>query len=300
MQINRLLEIVYILLDKKTVTARELSEHFEVSKRTIYRDIEILSGAGIPVYTNKGKGGGIGLLDNFVLNKSMLSNKEQIDILSSLQGLNALNVPDIEPILKKLSAAFDKNNTSWIDVDFSHWGSNDIERKKFSLLRTAILNRNVLAFDYMNASGEETKRTVEPVKLLFKEQSWYVNAFCRDKSDFRIFKTTRMKNLNILNTTFKRDIPKDISGDFQGFNGSIIKLVLKIEAKMAYRVYDEFGQAFILKNEDGSFIVTVAYPENEWLYGYVLSYGDDVEVLEPKHFRDTIKRKLEDGLKKYL
>jgi predicted DNA-binding transcriptional regulator YafY len=300
MQINRLLEIVYILLDKKTVTARELSEHFEVSKRTIYRDIEILSGAGIPVYTNKGKGGGIGLLDNFVLNKSMLSNKEQIDILSSLQGLSALNVPDIEPILKKLSAAFDKNNTSWIDVDFSHWGSNDIERKKFSLLRTAILNGNVLAFDYMNASGEETKRTVEPLKILFKEQSWYVNAFCRAKSDFRIFKITRMKNLNILNEIFKRDIPKDMSSDFQGFNGSIIKLALKIEAKMAYRVYDEFDQAFILKNEDGSFIVTVAYPENEWLYGYVLSYGDDAEVLEPKHFRDTIKRKLEDSLKKYL
>jgi predicted DNA-binding transcriptional regulator YafY len=300
MQINRLLEIVYVLLDKKTVTARELSEIFEVSKRTIYRDIDILSGAGIPVYTNKGKGGGIGLLDNFVLNKSMLSNKEQIDILSSLQGLNALNVPDIEHILKKLSAAFDKNNTSWIDVDFSHWGSNDIERKKFSLLRTAIINRNALAFDYMNASGEETKRTVEPVKLLFKEQSWYVNAFCRTKSDFRIFKITRIKNLNILNETFKRDAPKNISSDFQVFNGSIIRLVLKIEAKMAYRVYEEFGKAFILKNEDGSFIVNIAYPENEWLYGYVLSYGEYAEVLEPKHFRDTIKRKLEDGFKKYL
>ena len=300
MQINRLLEIVYILLDKKTVTARELSEHFEVSKRTIYRDIEILSGAGIPVYTNKGKGGGIGLLDNYVLNKSMLSNKEQIDILSSLQGLNALNVPDIEPILKKLSAAFDKNNTSWIDVDFSHWGSSGIERQKFSLLRTSILNENVLDFEYVNARGEETNRTVEPMKLLFKEQSWYVYGYCRAKSDFRVFKITRMKNLSLINETFKRDVPKTVWDDFQSFNGSMIELVLKIEAKMAYRVYDEFNQASILKNEEGSFIVKADFPENEWLYGYVLSFGEDVEVLEPKHFRETIKRKLEEALKKYL
>ena len=300
MQINRLLEIVYILLDKKTITARELSVHFEVSKRTIYRDIEILSGAGIPVYTNKGKGGGIGLLDNYVLNKSMLSNKEQIDILSSLQGLNALNVPDIEPILKKLSAAFDKNNTSWIDVDFSHWGSSGIERQKFSLLRTSILNENVLDFEYVNARGEETNRTVEPMKLLFKEQSWYVYGYCRAKSDFRVFKITRMKNLSLINETFKRDVPKTVWDDFQSFNGSMIELVLKIEAKMAYRVYDEFDQASILKHEDSSFIVKAAFPENEWLYGYVLSFGEDVEVLEPKHFRETIKRKLEEALKKYL
>jgi len=103
--------MVYILLDKKTITAKELSYHFEVSQRTIYRDIDTLSAAGIPIYTNKGKGGGISLLDNFVLNKSMLSEKEQLEILSSLQSLKALNVQDVEPVLNKLAAVFGKSNT---------------------------------------------------------------------------------------------------------------------------------------------------------------------------------------------
>ena len=106
MQINRLFEIVYILLDKKTVTARELSEHFEVSKRTIYRDIEILSQAGIPIYTTKGKGGGISVLPEFVLNKSILSDREQNEILSALQSLNALNGSTADPVLNKLATLF--------------------------------------------------------------------------------------------------------------------------------------------------------------------------------------------------
>lgn len=300
MQINRLLEIVYILLDKKMVTAKELSEHFEVSQRTIYRDIDSLSMAGIPVYTNKGKGGGISLLDNFVLNKSILSDKEQIDILSSLQGLKALNVTDVEPVLKKLAIMFNKNNTSWIDVDFSHWGSNSVEREKFNLLRTAIINKNLITFDYYSSSGEKTERTIEPVKLIFKGQAWYIYGFCRAKSDFRIFKVTRIKNLRCSIEAFNRDIPEDIWGKPQDNNNRLIKLVLKIEARMAYRVYDEFDQEYIVKNTDGSFTVTATFPEDEWVYGYVLSYGNYAEVLEPKNVREIIKSKFEEGLKKYL
>lgn len=302
MQINRLLEIVYILLDKKTVTAREIAEHFEVSQRTIYRDIEALSVAGIPVYASKGKGGGISLLASFVLNKSMLSDREQIDILSSLQGLNALNVPDIEPVLKKLAAVFNKNYTSWIDVDFSHWGSNDSEREKFSLLKTAILNSCLVTFDYVSSAGEKTERTVEPVKLLFKGQSWYIYGFCRAKSDFRVFKITRIKKLRSLTETFKRDIPEDIWDKPQEYNNRMITLtlVLKIEARMAYRIYDEFDPEDIVKNADGSFTVTATFPEDEWVYGYVLSYGNYAEVLEPKHIRETLKRKLAEASKNYL
>ena len=300
MQINRLLEIIYILLDKKIVTAKELSEYFEVSQRTIYRDIDTLSGAGIPVYTNKGKGGGISLLDNFVLNKSMLSDKEQIDILSSLQGLNALNVPDVEPVLKKLAIMFDKKNTSWIDVDLSHWGSNSNEGEKFNLLKTAILNRNVVTFHYFSSYGEKTERTIEPVKIIFKGQGWYIYGFCKTKNDFRIFKITRIKNLICSKEIFKRDIPEDIWSNNKDYNNRMVKLVLRIEARMAYRIYDEFEEENIVKNSDGSFTVTMTFPEDQWIYGYVLSYSNYAEILEPRHIRETIKRKFEEGLKKYL
>lgn len=300
MQINRLLEIVYILLDKKRVTAKQLSEHFEVSQRTIYRDIDALSGAGIPVYANKGKGGGISLLDHYVLGKSMLSDKEQVDILSSLQGLNALNVPDVEPVLNKLAAIFNKDSSSWIDVDFSRWGSDSTEQEKFNVLKRAILNRNVVTFDYYSSYGEKSERTVEPVKLLFKGQGWYIYGFCNVKSDFRMFKVTRVKNLSCTEDTFTREVPEDIWSSPENFHSKMVKLVLKIEARMAYRVHDEFEPENITNEQDGSYMVTAHYIEDEWVYGYILSFGQYAEVIEPEHVRDNIKRKLEAGLRKYL
>lgn len=299
MQINRLFEMVYILLDKKTITAKALSVHFEVSIRTIYRDIDTLSAAGIPVYTNKGKGGGISLIDDFVLNKSMLTEQEQNEILMSLQSLNAVKFPDIETVLNKLSVFFNKQGMNWIDVDFSHWGSDDSERQKFTMLKKAILNKTIVTFDYYSSYGEKTKRTVEPTKLLFKGQSWYLYGYCRAKNDFRIFKITRIKNFCTVNETFNRDTPKDILGNFEANNNRIVTLVLRIDERMAYRIYDEFDEKCIQKNKDGSFTVTVSFPEDEWVYGYVLSYGNYAEVLEPQHIREIIKRKFEEGYKKY-
>src|SRR5215468_3350363 len=122
MQINRLLDIVFVLLKVKTITARELSERFNVSQRTIYRDVDTLSLAGIPVYTEKGKGGGISLLPEFVLNKSILSEKEQHEILSALQGLSGVSTAETQGVLRKLSAVFNKSTVPWLEVDFSDWG----------------------------------------------------------------------------------------------------------------------------------------------------------------------------------
>ncbi|TYQ17986.1 UNVERIFIED_CONTAM: putative DNA-binding transcriptional regulator YafY [Acetivibrio alkalicellulosi] len=299
MQINRLIEMVYILLSKKTVTAKELSDHFEVSQRTIYRDIETLSAAGIPIYTIKGKGGGISLLDNFVLNKSMLSEKEQVDILSSLQGLKALNVPDVEPVLKKMAVVFGKNNTSWIDVDFSRWSGNSDEKERFNLFKRSILNKNKVTFNYHSAYGEKTIRTVEPLKLIFKGYAWYVYAFCCNKNDYRFFKVSRINNLIALDSTFTRDIPDNIPVAFKETSDSIINIVLKIKSTMAFRIFDEFGYNCVEENPDGSFTVTAVLPDEEWVYGYILSFGDYAEVLEPSHIRKEIKSKLEACLKKY-
>lgn len=300
MQINRLLEIVYILFEKKIVTAKELSEYFEVSQRTIYRDVDTLSAAGIPIYASKGKGGGISLLDNFVINKSIISEKEQIDILASLQGMKALNVPDVEPVLKKLATMFEKNYANWIDVDFSRWGSGSNEKEKFDLLKTSIINKRRVKFDYYSSGGEKTERIIEPLKLLFKGQAWYVYGFCIVKNDYRIFKVSRIENLTLLNEIVTRNIPEDILKESHEESYKTIKLVMKIEAGMAYRVYDEFGQESVSKNIDGSFLVTAILPENEWAYGYILSFGDYGEVLEPEYIREIIRKRLENNLKKYL
>lgn len=298
MQINRLFEIVYILLNKKTITAKELAERFEVSVRTIYRDIDTLGAAGIPVYMSKGKGGGISLLDNFVLNKSILSDNEQNEILASLQSLNAIKYPDVENVISKLGMLFNKVDYNWIDVDFSHWGSAD--KEKFSLLKTAVVNKKIITFDYFSSYGEETCRTLEPLQLWFKDKAWYVKGYCLSKQDYRIFKLTRMKKLEITEKTFERELPQMISdgAKIEKFI-KIVELKLHFKACVAYRVYDEFDENDIVRNADGSFEVTVSYPEDDWVYGYIISYGSFAEVIEPKHIRNIVIEKLEDTLKQY-
>lgn len=297
MQISRLLEIVYILLEKNTVTAKELSEHFEVSQRTIYRDIDTLSEVGIPVYANKGKGGGIRLLDSFVLNKSMFSDKEQIDILSSLEGLKAINVPDVELVLKKLSVIFDKSNTNWIEVDFSYWGSDDEEQEKFNMLKKAILSFKIIKFEYMNSYNERSARIVEPLQIFFKERAWYLRAYCTEKQDFRTFKIVRMRNIILTDMTFTRKVVK--KQNIKYINENAVNLKLKFSKEVVNRVYDGFSSDTITLNEDGSLNVATSFPENEWLYGYIMSYGPWCEVIEPSHIREIIYKRFQETLKKY-
>lgn len=298
MQINRLFEIVYILLDKKTTTAKKLSEHFEVSTRTIYRDIEILSGAGIPVFMSKGKGGGISLIDKFVLNKSVLSENEQNDILSALQSLNIINYPDIDNILSKLSSFFNKSIKNWIEVDFSDWSGHE---EKFNIIKNAIFDKKIICFDYFSTNGEKTKRKVEPFQLWFKEKNWYLKAFCREKQSLRVFKLTRITMLQITEETFDRVLlDNNKHNEIDIFNKNIVTLKLNIDSSQSYRVYDEFEEEQIIKNANGSFDVEVSYPENEWVYSYILSFGYFTEVIEPIHIREIIKNRLKKTLNKYL
>lgn len=300
MQMNRLFEIVYLLLERKSVTAKELAERFEVSPRTIYRDIDTLSGAGIPVYASRGTGGGIRLMDDFVLNKSYLSEQEQNDILASLQGLSAIRVPDVEPVLSKLAALFGKDRASWIDVDFSNWGGGAQEREKFTLLKDAILQSKVVAFDYYGAGGEKTERVVEPLKILFKGMGWYLYGFCRAKQDCRVFKISRMKNIVSAQESFVRAIPGNVFAQTdQAYSAKMIPLKLKLDANLAYRVYDEFDQENIIKNEDGSFTVSMTFPEGDWVYGFILSFGSGAQVLEPPEIRSELTERVKNILKRY-
>jgi len=300
-QINRLLETVYILIEKKKITARELSDYFEVSQRTIYRDVDILSQAGIPIYTTKGKGGGISVLPEFVLNKSILSDTEQNEIISALQSLNALSGAPIDSVLSKMGILFNKNNTNWIDVDFSHWGSDEKEREKFKLIKSGILNKKVLGFDYYSSYGEKSTRFIEPLKLIFKGQSWYLYGYCRLKCDCRIFKITRIRSLSGTNEQFQRETPENIWKENEsGYTNKMITLVLKFDASMAYRLYDEFLMEEITANLDGSFTVKTDRPESDWIYGYIMSFGEHVEVLEPLWIKKEILAKYEKVLNKYL
>lgn len=295
---NRLFEIVYILIQKKKVTAKELANRFEVSTRTIYRDIEILSRANIPVYANKGKEGGIGILDEYVLNKMILTEEEQNQILFALQGMKKVAGQDEKDTLRKLSRLFNKKVDDWIRIDFSNWGKDNEKEKRFNMIKTAILNKNQIEFVYYNSNGEKSQRKVEPLQVWFKDKSWYLIAYCKMKQDYRIFKIARIKEIKILEEHFKRELQQENKKEEYKFK--TVTLELEISKKMAYRVYDEFEDSEINKKDDGSFIINVEYPENEWVYGYILSFGEYVKVLSPERVKRTIKDKIEKILKNYL
>ena len=294
MQINRLFEIVYLLMDKKSMTANELAAHFEVSKRTILRDIDALTAAGIPIYTVQGKGGGVFINDRFVLNKTVISESEQQQILFALQGMSATRHIETDGILSRLRSLFDKSDKDWIEVDFSRWGNGAADRTKFDSLKNAVINERAISFAYSSSYGETADRKAYPLKLVFKSKSWYLQAFCLHKNDYRTFKISRIRNVKMLAEPFDSSAfqpPEIEQAAYQSPCLADVKLHFAPQA--AYRIYDEFDEQHITKNDDSSLLVAIRLPLDYWLYDYIFSFGAAVEVLEPQIVRDEIRRQAE-------
>lgn len=303
--INRLLGIVYILMNKGTVTAAELAERFEVSVRTIYRDIDALSMAGIPVYTTKGRNGGISLTEQFVLDKMLVSKQEQQQILAALASLKETGAHEGEEILGKLGDFFREKPENWVAIDFSDWSGR--RKELFNQIRDAILNRHVLQFDYYGQYGEMSSRCVEPVQLLFKEYTWYVRAYCRTRQAMRLFKVLRMKRVFVLEETFTpREnidyLPEDeqlMSDANLRDHGETANIILWIDKKEAYRIYDRFEEEEITVLPDGNFQVQMHCLLDDWIYGVILSFGPSAQVLKPKSVKQEIYKKIKKMYKKY-
>jgi predicted DNA-binding transcriptional regulator YafY len=292
MKINRLLEITLILLNKGTVTARELADRFDVSTRTIFRDIDVLSTAGVPVYTNKGRGGGVSLLEEFAISKVMLTPHEKDSLLLALKTLQAARYPEIDSFLDKIGAVFkNTGSTDWISIEFSSWGADPDE---------AVLESRLVAFDYINAQGIKSRRSLEPMYLLFRDRYWYIWGYCLAREDFRMFRISRIRNMELTNSRFVRrplpEIRKDQSSDYQI---KLVTLDLRFQPEALHRLYDEFADDQIVRNADGTFSVTVTYPEDEWVYGRILSFGPYVEVLGPEHIRTIVREKMQKALRYY-
>lgn len=202
MQESRLFKIVYYLLYKGHATAPELADKFEVSIRTIYRDIDKLSSTGIPVFAEAGRNGGIYLMNSFVLDKAVLSEAEKQEILTGLQSLNATNSLGNNDIMEKLSAIFNVRTENWIEVDFSRWNNNGKDNEKFELLKSAVINKKAVRITYVGTNESYSARKIFPLKLLYKSKSWYIKAYCVQKEDYRIFKLTRILYIKILDESF--------------------------------------------------------------------------------------------------
>ena len=298
MQINRLFEIVYILLERSTVTAKELAERFEVSQRTIYRDVETLSQTGIPIYTSQGKGGGISLLPEFILNKAVLTETEKRDILASMRAVTALSLSADHSALQKLQSLLGKKNCDWIEVDFSSWGHFGNDAETFEMIKTAILEKRTLRFLYASGKAEKLPREVCPLKLLFKGAAWYVYAYCDLRKDYRFFKLRRIENPALLESHFDLPIPERVL-DLQPVDTAhYVQTVLLISAKMAFRVYDEISTYQV--KENGDFLCELALPDIDTICMYASSFGEHATILAPQEAMDEMRRRLKETLQNYL
>ena len=339
---ERLLETVFLLLDKRKVTAEALAARFGVSKRTVLRDMESLALAGIPLYGRQGKEGGFSLMDTFVLDKSLLTAEEQKEILSALETMKPFTENHTEKLLMKLKGIFSspEPRTDWLEVDFFRWGKKNGDSERFNLLKSCILKRQPVAFVYSGTSGKTEKRQAYPLKLVFKKNTWYLQGFCPDKNDYRTFKLNRLRELSVLPGSFEdkyrpplldtseyvpenpatnppdtgNQNPPDTNNQNPPDTGNqnppdttmqnppvpVISLILEFSPEVAYRVYDEFEPEEIKRNDDGSFTVEVSYPETDWVYGYILSFGTAVTVISPRRVAEIIKSRSEKIFQKYL
>ena len=290
MRIDRLIGILTILLQKEQVTAPELAEKFEVSRRTINRDIEELCKAGIPVVTIQGQGGGIAIMDGFKMDRTLFTNKEMQDILAGLRSLDSVNGTNrYVQLMEKLSAGssdFMRGNQSVL-IDLSSWYKNALAAK-IEVIRNAIDQKQELDFYYYSPRGEST-RQIEPYYLIFQWSDWYVRGWCKKREDFRLFKLNRMEEINANGHTYGgRECPLPDLRDVKVFPGGIeIKALFQPECK--WKLVEEYGPWCYVEQEDGRLLFQSNYANKDYLFEWLFSFRDKVEVIEPEEIRREMK-----------
>lgn len=302
MKVERLLAIVIKMLNNKRVTAKELAEYFEVSVRTIQRDIEAINLAGIPIVSFKGQNGGYGIMEDYLINKSYFSEGEQELLLTTLQGVYKAyedkSFKDIMDKLLLLKTNSHRDKRSNLIMDFSPWGSSEKRKNQVNMLRRAIDNNKLIEFDYIDINGCKTRRQVEPAALILKVNTWYLQGYCTLRKNFRLFKISRIRELKVLTESFEtRELP-DFNFIYKDSRNKI-KLVLKFTNSALNRLDDYFEIEDLYFKEDGYIYVTTEYPEDEWVYSMILSFGEAVEVVEPQHIREILKERTKNIFNKY-
>lgn len=309
MKIDRLMAITNILINRQNITAKVLAEEFEVSTRTIYRDIDILSASGIPIVTDKGKNGGISIIPGYKPDKSLFKKEEYFTLLSILEGINnyipAREYKNITEKLKVFMTETDlqeskKNET--VIFDYSPWEKDNKQEETLSKIKGAIDSQNIIKIVYTNNKAERKERRIEPMTLILKRYAWYMYGFCLEKNDFRIFKISRIAELDVENNKFTR---KDTNvrevwaaNTFTSENVINLKLLFKKKNEGIVRNY--FSEEDVIERNEKNLIVNVRFPLNEWVYGFILSFGDAVEVLEPVEIREEIENRVKKMYKKYF
>lgn len=300
MKIDRLIGILSILLQKDTVTAPFLASRFEVSRRTINRDIETLCRAGIPIVTTQGANGGISIMENFKISQTMLTGSEMRDILAGLRSLDSVNGTNhYKGLMEKLQAGssdFLVGDQSVL-IDLSSWYKDTLS-PKIQMIRQGIDACRVLTFHYFSPGGE-SQRSIEPCYLIFCWSNWYVWGWCRQRQDFRLFKLNRMAELQLTQEGFpRRQVPMPDLRNERIFPGGIrVKALFDRECK--WRLVEEFGTDCFQEQPDGRLLFQADYTDRENLITWLMTFRDKAVLLEPEEIRQELCRTMKNTLERY-
>ena len=300
MKIDRLIGILSVLLQEEKVTAPELAERFEVSRRTINRDIDDLLYAGIPIRTAQGTGGGISIAEGYKMDRTILTSKDMQMILAGLRSLDSVSGSSYYgQLMEKIQARSSEfiSGRESILIDLSSWYKNTLA-PKISTIQDAIENRHLLEFYYYAQSGEG-KRTIEPYYVVFKWTSWYVYGWCLKRKDYRLFKLNRMDQVKETIKDFScRNAPvPNLSSELKYPRNIVLKAIFTPDMK--WRLVEEFGPGCYEELEDGRLLLIRNYADMDNLTMWMLTFGDKVEVIEPQELRKRLKTMAESMIKMY-
>ncbi|WP_419875187.1 helix-turn-helix transcriptional regulator [Candidatus Pristimantibacillus sp. PTI5] len=312
MKLERLMAITILLLNRKRVQAQELADRLEVSLRTIYRDLESLNLAGIPIISYTGAEGGFEIMENFRLDRQMLSLNELISLSTALRGLQstqAFSNQNLDGLLDKVGALVSKAEqgrmagADQVIIDLNPWKSSSSERNKYDTLHKAVSDKRLIRFTYTNGQGGETERCIEPMGLVLKGYTWYLHGYCLNRDDYRMFRLSRIRNLLIIEDTFRRRMVtlSELNENWGPQRDSkMVDLVLRFTGPAKVPAEDHFDADEIERQPDGSLIVRVRYPDNDWLIGFLLHFRTDLFILEPSHIAAAVRKSALEIAKLYI
>ncbi len=302
MKVDRLVSIIMTLLNKERIGAQELADMFEVSPRTIYRDIDAINMAGIPIRSISGVGGGFEIMPEYKIDKNVFSTADLLAILMGLSNLsNMIQSDELVNVLAKIKSFIPADRAkdieikkNQINIDLSSWSGNRNIQPYLQMIKTAIEDYKQISFGYIAHHGNKTVRTVEPYQLVLKSSHWYFYGYCYHRNAYRLFRLSRMSELQIEQKTF---VPRDYQQPILDFETIIETMQEEIKIRIHKSVLDrvlEFCTCeHFLPDGDEHYIVDFPFLENEYYYDILLSFGDKCECLEPLHIREKMKQKIQ-------
>lgn len=301
MKVDRLVSIIMTLLDKERISAQELADTFEVSPRTIYRDIEAINMAGIPVRSISGVGGGFEIMPEYKLDKKVFSTADLSVILMGLSSLsNVVRGDEFVNAFEKVKSFFPAEKakdieikTNQICIDLSPWIGNRNIQPYLEIIKSALRDHKLLYFEYTAHHGYKTVRTVEPYQLVLKGSHWYFQGYCHIRNDYRLFKLSRMSNLQMKQKTFiPRDYQKPILDFEEMAETKQIEVKIRIHKSVLDRALEYCTYDHFVRDGDEYYIANFPFIQNDYYYDILLGFGDKCECLEPSRVRTEIKRKI--------